>query len=104
VAYRPPVANALKEHPPVGAIMWEEGPEGSVIFTMVAQQTRDLVPWLLSCGDAVEVLEPAPLRQEIFRLARAMAARHAGQVLPVGGTGSAPAANLHSPEQPPALP
>jgi predicted DNA-binding transcriptional regulator YafY len=103
IAYRPPVANALKEHPPVGAIMWEEGPEGSVIFTMVAQQTRDLVPWLLSCGEAVEVLEPATLRQEIFRLARAMAARHAPGPLPAEGGVSSPAANPHPPEPPPAL-
>jgi predicted DNA-binding transcriptional regulator YafY len=77
VAYRSPVAEALKEHPPVGALMWEEGPEGSVIFTLVAVRTKDLIPWLLSCGDAVEVLEPVELRQEIRRIARAMAARHA---------------------------
>jgi hypothetical protein len=83
--------------------MWEEGPEGSVIFTMVAQQTRDLVPWLLSCGEAVEVLEPATLRQEIFRLARAMAARHAPGPLPAEGGVSSPAANPHPPEPPPAL-
>lgn len=76
VAYRSPVAEALKEHPPVGALMWEEGPEGSVIFTLVAVRTKDLVPWLLSCGEAVQVLEPAGLRQEIRRIARAMAARH----------------------------
>ena len=100
IAYRPPVADALKEHPPVGAIMWEEGPEGSVIFTMVAQQTKDLIPWLLSCGEAVEVLEPASLRQEILRLARAMAARHASGLISAEGSGSTPAANPQSPEQP----
>jgi predicted DNA-binding transcriptional regulator YafY len=81
VAYRSPVAETLKEHPPVGALIWEEGPEGSVIFTLVALRTRDLVPWLLSCGDAVEVLEPAELRQEIRRIARAMAARHASEAV-----------------------
>lgn len=76
VAYRSPVAETLKEHPPVGALMWEEGPEGSVIFTLVSARTKDLVPWLLSCGEAVEVLEPADLRQEIRRISRAVAARH----------------------------
>lgn len=84
IAYRPPVADALKEHPPVGAVMWEEGPDGSAIFTMVTLQTKDLVPWLLSCGDAVEVLEPAELRQEIRRIARAMAARHAAGAVSAG--------------------
>jgi predicted DNA-binding transcriptional regulator YafY len=84
IAYRPPVADALKEHPPVGAVMWEEGPDGSAIFTMVTLQTKDLVPWLLSCGDAVEVLEPAELRQDIHRIARAMAARHAAGAVSKG--------------------
>jgi predicted DNA-binding transcriptional regulator YafY len=84
IAYRPPVADALKEHPPVGAVMWEEGPDGSAIFTMVTLQTKDLVPWLLSCGDAVEVLGPAELRQEIRRIARAMAARHAAGAASAG--------------------
>lgn len=84
VGYRSPVAEALKQHPPVGALMWEEGPEGSVIFTLVALRTKDLVPWLLSCGDAVEVLEPASLRQEIRRIARAMAARHASEAVSAG--------------------
>jgi predicted DNA-binding transcriptional regulator YafY len=79
VAYRAPVAETLKEHPPVGALMWDEGPEGSVIFTLVVTRTKDLVPWLLSCGDTVEVLEPADLRREIHRVSRAMAARHASE-------------------------
>jgi predicted DNA-binding transcriptional regulator YafY len=83
VAYRTPVAETLKEHPPVGALMWDEGPEGSVIFTLVATRTKDLVPWLLSCGEAVEVLEPADLRREIHRISRAMAARHASEALSV---------------------
>lgn len=96
IAYRPPVAEALKEHPPVGAIMWEEGPDGSTIFTLVALQTRDLIPWLLSCGDAVEVLEPVQLRQEIRRIARAMAARHASEATAGGERLSPPAADPRS--------
>ena len=96
VAYRSPVAEALKEHPPVGALVWEEGPEGSVIFTLVAARTRDLIPWLLSCGEAVEVLEPAELRQEIRRITRAMAARHASEAVsvPEGLTPPGPALQL----------
>ena len=77
VAYRSPLAETLKEHPPVGALMWEEGPDGSRIFTLLVARTRDLVPWLLSCGEAAEVVEPIDLRREIRRIARAVAARHA---------------------------
>ena len=97
VAYRSPVAEALKEHPPVGALMWEEGPEGSVIFTLVAVRTKDLVPWLLSCGEAVEVLEPAELRQEIRRIARAMVARHASVPVSVEEGMPPPEPGLRSP-------
>lgn len=100
IAYRPPLADALKEHPPVGAVMWSEGPEGSAIFTMVTLQTKDLVPWLLSCGEAVEVLEPASLRQEIRRIARAMAARHASRAGSAEETVSAPPVESQPPEQP----
>ena len=85
VAYRHPVADALREHPPVGALTWEEGPEGSVIFTMMARQVKELIPWLLSCGDAVEVLEPPMLRQEIRRIARAVAGRHGPEPAPGEG-------------------
>ncbi len=77
LACRPPLAQTLKEHPPVGALISEDGPDGSVIFTLVAQQPADLVPWLLACGDAVEVVEPLVLRQEIHRIAQAMTARYA---------------------------
>lgn len=97
VAYRSPIVETLKEHPPVGALMWEEGPEGSVIFTLVAARSKDLVPWLLSCGEAVEVLEPVDLRQEIRRITRAMAARHALASVPVEEGLPPPEPGLRSP-------
>jgi len=77
LACRPPLAQALKEHPPLGTLMWEDGPQGSAILTLVALRTQDLLPWLLACGDAVEVLGPPALRQEIHRIARTVTARHA---------------------------
>jgi predicted DNA-binding transcriptional regulator YafY len=58
--------------------MWERGPEGSVIFTVGARRPEDLIPWLLSCGAAVEVVEPLGLRQEVRRIAQAVADRHSG--------------------------
>jgi predicted DNA-binding transcriptional regulator YafY len=75
---RPPLAALLRKHPPAGALMWEEAPGGSILFTLATLRLEDLVPWLLACGGAVEVLEPAGLRQEVLRAARAIAERHAG--------------------------
>ncbi|OGC00043.1 MAG: hypothetical protein A3G35_07210 [candidate division NC10 bacterium RIFCSPLOWO2_12_FULL_66_18] len=101
LAYRPPLAQVLKKHPPVGALMWEDGPEGGVIFTLVALRTKDLVPWLLACGDAVEVLEPAALRHEIHRIARAVTARYAaGGSIPPGGDSPGSDAEPASPKHP----
>lgn len=96
IAFRPPLAQALEEHPPVGALMWEDGPEGSVVFTMVTQRTKDLVPWLLACGDTVEVLEPADLRHEIHRITQTMSIRHASPTIPVD-----PVASSQGLSQPP---
>ncbi|MFB3819976.1 MAG: helix-turn-helix transcriptional regulator [Candidatus Methylomirabilales bacterium] len=75
---RPPLALPLRKHPPAGALMWEEAPGGCIVFTLATLRLEDLVPWLLACGGAVEVLEPARLRQEVLRAARAIADRHAG--------------------------
>jgi hypothetical protein len=96
IAFRPPLAQTLKDHPPVGALMWEDGPEGSVVFTMVTQRNKDLVPWLLACGDTVEVLEPADLRHEIHRITQTMSTRHASPTIPVD-----PVASSQGLSQPP---
>ncbi len=74
---RPPLAQALRERPPMGMVAAEEGAEGSVIFTLAAMRAEELVPWLLACGEAVEVLEPADLRQEMHRIAGIILGRHA---------------------------
>jgi hypothetical protein len=78
IACRPPLAQALRKHPPAGALTWEDGPEGGIIFTIAALRLEDVLPWLLACGDAIEVLEPGALRQEIHRIAQAVTGRHAG--------------------------
>jgi predicted DNA-binding transcriptional regulator YafY len=80
---RPPLVQTLRKHPPVGTLMWENGPDGSVIFTLAAPRLEDLLPWLLACGDAVEVLKPTGLRQEIWRIARALSERYASRPSPV---------------------
>ena len=82
---RPPLVQALRRYPPVGALMWEDGPEGSVIFTVGTLRMEDFVPWLLACSDAVEVLEPAGLRHQISKIARTIADRHSPGPLAPGG-------------------
>jgi predicted DNA-binding transcriptional regulator YafY len=74
---RPPLVQGLRKSPPVGSLTWEDGPGGSVIFTIATRHPEDLLPWILSCGDAVEVLAPQDARQEVSRIARAMADKHA---------------------------
>jgi predicted DNA-binding transcriptional regulator YafY len=83
---RPPLAQTLRRHPPVGALMWEDGPEGSVIFTVGTLRTGDFIPWILACGDAVEVLAPVSLRQQIGKIARTIADRHSAESLPPQGS------------------
>jgi predicted DNA-binding transcriptional regulator YafY len=73
---RAPLARTLRQHPPIGTLTIEDGPDGSTLFTLMALRTEDLIPWILSCGSAVEVLEPVSLRQEIRRTAQAIANSH----------------------------
>ena len=50
---RPPLAQALRKHPPVGTLMWERGPDGSVIFMIAAQRpgrVSPLDPLVRGCG------------------------------------------------------
>lgn len=79
LACRPPLVDTLRQHPPVGTLQVEEGPGGSVILAVAILRTADLLSWILACGDAIEVLSPAALRQEIHRIAHAMMSRHASQ-------------------------
>jgi hypothetical protein len=79
LACRPPLAQTLQKHPPTGMLMWEDGPEGSIIFTLVALRPSDVLPWLLACSESLEVLEPPTLRDEIARIARDVAARHSAK-------------------------
>lgn len=83
IACRPPLSQALRKHPPAGALTWEEDPEGGIIFTIAALRLENLLPWLLASGDAIEVLEPTALRQEIHRIAQGVTARHA--TMPISG-------------------
>lgn len=73
---RPPLVESFRQHPPTGSLLWEDGPDGGVVYTLAARRPKDLLPWLLSCGEAVEVLKPHDLRQEVRRIARAVTERY----------------------------
>lgn len=79
---RPPLAQTLRKHPPVGTLMWERGPDGTIVFMVAAQRPGEFLPWILSCGDAVEILEPSALREEVLRVARAVATRYTAKPVP----------------------
>ncbi len=51
-------------------------PGGEVMIEATVADTRDLRAWLLSYGDAVEVLAPRALREEIGRAARKAASKY----------------------------
>ena len=85
---RPPLAQALRKHPPVGTLTWERGPDGSITFMIAAQRPGEFLPWVLSCGDTVEILEPSGLRQEVVRISRAVATRYAAKPAPDASPGT----------------
>lgn len=76
---RPPLALIMRKSPPAGALMWEEVVGDAIVVTLATLRPDDLLPWLLACSDAVEVLAPARLRQQLLRAARAIAERHAAE-------------------------
>jgi predicted DNA-binding transcriptional regulator YafY len=55
-----------------------ELPGGGLELTVTVAGTVEIRPWILSWGDAVEVLEPAELREAIAGAVRGAAARYAG--------------------------
>jgi proteasome accessory factor B len=51
---------------------------GGVELTVTVAGVVEIRPWILSWGEAVEVLEPAELREAIAASVRDAAARYAG--------------------------
>jgi predicted DNA-binding transcriptional regulator YafY len=54
----------------------DEQPDGRVELTVTVAGIVEIRPWILSWGDAVEVLEPPDLRQSVADAVRAAAARY----------------------------
>ena len=55
-----------------------ELPDGGVELAVTVAGTVEIKPWILSWGEAVEVLEPAELREAVVTSIRDAAARYAG--------------------------
>jgi len=98
VRCQPSLAHALREYPPAGTLRIEGGSGGVAILTLATLHMQDLMPWLLACGDAIEVLEPQALREEVYRTAHAMMARHQARTTDVAG--SEPPGNRGGPKPP----
>jgi predicted DNA-binding transcriptional regulator YafY len=52
--------------------------DGSVLFEVTLGSTIEILPWIRSWGDAVEVLAPPELRAQVAEEARRTAARYGG--------------------------
>ncbi len=68
----PEIARIMEEtiwHP--SQVLQKQG-DGSVIMTLRVTDTVELYSWILGWGEKVEVLEPAELREEIVKTAKAM--------------------------------
>lgn len=82
VRFDPDVVRWVRERQPFTLLREEPAPDpkdGS-IFVYALRDERELVPWLLTWGRGVEVLEPASLRASLAEEARALLARHESPV------------------------
>ena len=50
-----------------GPDCWEEQEDGRLLFRRDYASERELTGWLLTFGDGVEVLEPEPVRETLFK-------------------------------------
>jgi len=52
---------------------------GRVILSLRVSDLREITSFILSCSEHVEVLQPASLRQDVARIARAISKRNASR-------------------------
>lgn len=69
--FPPGQARWVRERPSYFQTAERETPDGYEV-TLTVRRTADLLPWVLSWGAQVQVLEPAALRDEVRAEARAM--------------------------------
>jgi predicted DNA-binding transcriptional regulator YafY len=76
MCFYPPAAARVKEsiwHP---SQELRDGADGSVEMRVTVAGTLEITPWILGWGDAVEVLAPADLRENVARIGANMAERN----------------------------
>jgi predicted DNA-binding transcriptional regulator YafY len=73
--FAPAVAAWVREAPFFYTVAEEERPDG-LLLTLRARRPDELLPWLLSWGGAVRVLEPPELRAQLAAAAAAILANH----------------------------
>lgn len=71
--FAPQVARLVGEQPSYYVTQTRETPEG-LLVTLRSRTADEVLPWLLSWGDRVRVLEPAAVRDRLRDAARAVAA------------------------------
>ena len=75
VWFAPAVASWVRETPPVFTERIERDGE-AVILTLRVRREAEMLPWLLSWGTHVQVLEPASLRRRLAEEAQKIAAKY----------------------------
>jgi predicted DNA-binding transcriptional regulator YafY len=75
VRFDPEVERWARERQPY-LFLREEFDSLGPVFVYALRDERELLPWLLSWGGGVEVIEPAALRESVAREARIALARH----------------------------
>lgn len=59
-----------------GRESFQEQPDGTLLFDCEYSDEEYLLNWMLTCRDQVEVLEPANIRQRLYRIARGIVEKY----------------------------
>ena len=81
VVFDAEVARWVQETPSFYMTGTEPQPDGRLLVTLRVRRETEVMPWLLSWGAHVQILEPAALRERLAREAQRMAERHRGPAL-----------------------
>lgn len=70
------VAPLIRDIPGKSAEMMPPEPDGTIELVMTVETVEQIVPWVLSFGDGVEVIEPEELRYAVCERARRIVQRY----------------------------
>lgn len=71
-----------------GKESYREQPDGRLLFSFEFTEKDNLFSWILTFGDKAELLEPAGLREEFFRIGEAMREKYAPEPFGESSTGN----------------